>query len=152
MKILPTIFFCLFSIVSTNISAGEIYQCKTSEGKIAYSDKQCADSKSQSKVDFKDIPWTRSLEASKPVGTKIIDIAYKNKDTIIKYAFYRKDELEKFMRSANRLSGMNVNLLKYKEPKNGGPGEASLLITTKEGILHGRKSSMEKSASTSSAK
>jgi|GEM_PF-6439303 len=138
MKVIVVIFFYVFSVFSVNIFAAEIYQCKTSEGKVAYSDKQCANTESQAKVDFKNISWTRSLDASKPVGTKIIEVTQKKEDTIIKYSFHHQDQLRTFMRSAQQLSSMNVNLLKYKAPKNGAPGEASLMVTTKKGILTGK--------------
>ena len=133
MKISP-IFICLI-LLSPSVSASEIYQCKNSEGKIRYSDKHCSNGESQEKREFKGLPWAKVLDANKPVGTKIIEITKSDGDTIIKYACSTKNELRAFMRSAHKLSGLNVNLLKYKAPNNGGLGEAVMQVTSKEGTL-----------------
>ncbi|MES2824906.1 MAG: hypothetical protein V4732_14975 [Pseudomonadota bacterium] len=131
MKILPIPLFFIVILLALNIAASEIYLCKSSEGKNSYSDKPCATGESQEKRDFKDLPWTKTLDASKPAGTEIIEVTKDNGDTIIKYAFFTGAELKKFMKSAQQLSGMNVNLLKFKAPKNGGRGEALIQVTSK---------------------
>lgn len=131
MKVWLTLFFLNAIVLSLDTSASEVYQCKNSEGKVAYSDKKCADDEAQEKLIYKDFPWAKMLDANKPPGTKIIEIKKKRKDTIIRYACYTQIELDTFMKSAHRLSGLNVNLLKYKTSKNGGRGEALIQITPK---------------------
>ena len=133
MKIFPISMF--FMMLSLNISASEIYQCKSPEGKVKYSEKPCVKGESQDRRDFKDIPWTTKLDANKPAGTKIIEITDADEDKIIKYACYTKIELNEFIRLAHKLSGMNVNLLKYKASKNGSLGEAVIQVTSKEDNL-----------------
>ena len=80
MKIFPISMF--FMMLSLNISASEIYQCKSPEGKVKYSEKPCVKGESQDRRDFKDIPWTTKLDANKPAGTKIIEITEEDKKNI----------------------------------------------------------------------
>lgn len=133
MKIYP-IFIC-FILLSLSVFASEVYRCENTEGKIKYSDKRCSNGESQERLGFKDIHWTKALDANKPTGTKIIEITNSADDTIVKYAFSTRSELNAFMTSAHKLSGLNVNLLKYKAPSNGIFGEAVMQITSKENKL-----------------
>ncbi len=139
MKISKIFILFNFIILSLSISASEIYQCKSPEGKSTYSDKPCANGESQEKHVYKKLQWAEALDANKPVGTKIIEVRKENEDTIIQYACSTQIELSRFMQSAHQLSGLNVNLLKYKAPKNGGLGEALIQITSKEDTVFKKK-------------
>lgn len=135
MKISKIIIFFNSIIFSLGISATETYQCKNSEGKRTYSDKPCAAGELQVKHTVKNPQWIKLLDARKPVGTKIIDLKKENEETIIKYAYSTQTELSDFMKSAYQLSGLTVNLLKYKAPKDGASGEALIQITPTKDTL-----------------
>lgn len=70
MKNAPIIIFLSFVLSSLNISASEIYQCKSPEGNTFFFDKPCAKGNLQEKIDFKDLLWTKALDANKPVVRK----------------------------------------------------------------------------------
>lgn len=131
MNFIKHIMVCVL-LASSNAFTTEVFKCVQPDGKNFFSDKPCPKGIEEEKVTYKDLPWDRTLVASKPEDIKIIDVKTTDGDTLITYQFFNNADASRFMRLTQDLSKQNINLLKIKSPINGQRGEAVIQVTKKE--------------------
>ncbi|MDO6569087.1 DUF4124 domain-containing protein [Alteromonas sp. 1_MG-2023] len=123
----------LIILLTCSISgyASEIYKCKDSDGKLAFSDSPCPTKSSQEVLNIEKKSWESRLQSLKPSSINIIEIDSEEGETTIKYEFKTIADSNAFLKQVRNLSKMPVALMKLVQPKAGGAGRGEIKASNK---------------------
>lgn len=129
---MKVIIFMLVIFTSNSSMAADFYKCVDERGNKSFSDKPCQNTKVQEVGKYKATSLEDQLIAAAKGKSKVFSVTKDGDDTLIDYRFSTNAELQEFMRTSQKLSGQNINLLKVVMPQEANLGVALLQITDKD--------------------